>query len=94
MRRMSATNKSAVPKPPISKSFWSKLGATPLAKEKKIPDSTKSTSIPVPMGGAEAIFSATKAAISSSERFSLSATPPDASIATCCAIALSQASCP
>ena len=50
--------------------------------------------MPVPIGGADAIFSATKAAISSSERFSLSATPPDASIASCCAIALSQASCP
>ena len=94
IKTISESNKSTVPKAPTIRSLWSKFGATPLAKDSMILVKTNSTITPVPIGGAEAIFSATIVAISSSERFTLSATPPELSIATCCAIALSQASCP
>ena len=94
IKTISESSKSAVPKAPMTNSLWSKFGATPLANDSIILVKTKSTMTPVPIGGAEAIFSAILADISSSDRLTLSATPPESSIATCCAIALSQASCP
>ena len=55
---------------------------------------SSSTAIPLPMGAVAASLSCRAVSRSSALSSRLSATPPAASIAACCATAASQASCP